>query len=171
MEFELELDGTTRKVSLQRHPGETEAYDVRDASTGEARCLTVLRRDPRRLLLAVDGKVYSVRPLSRSAGRVAFLLNGERVAAGRAAHRGIGPVGSEVASVNELVISHFPAKVVRVLAAPGARARTGETLLVLEAMKMETNLEAPRDCTVVEVLVKEGEMVARGSKLARLDFT
>ena len=59
----------------------------------------------------------------------------------------------------------------RVLVLPVGGAGAGETLLVLEAMKMETNLEAPSDCTVREVFVKEGEMVARGSKLARLDFS
>ena len=170
MEFELELDGATRTVTLVRHTGDPEAYVVHEPSTGESRRLSVIRRDSRPHILAIDGKVYSVRPRTRTAGRVEFLLNGEPVSAGRSASKGIGPIGSEVASVNELVISHFPAKVVRVLAAPGSHARAGETLLVLEAMKMETNLEAPRDCTVVEVLVKEGEMVARGSKLARLDF-
>ena len=171
MDSEVRLGAEVRKVSLDRRAGEPETYDFREPATGAVRQLTVIRREAARLLLSVDGKVYSVRPVSRGGGEVAFLLNGELVTAGRPARTGSAAVTSGVASVDEMVVSHFPAKVVRVLVRPDGRARAGETLLVLEAMKMETNLEAPRDCTVREVFVKEGEMVARGSKLARLDFS
>ena len=171
MELEVRLGSEVRKVTLERRAGEPEAWRFYDPAIRKSRRLTVLRRDPTHLLLSVDEKVYSVRPVSQAPGEITFLLNGETVTAGRPTRGGKVPVGSEIASVDELVVSHFPAKVVRVLVAKGSRARASETLLVLEAMKMETNLEAPKDCTVLELFVKEGEMVARGSKLARLDFT
>ena len=171
MEVEVRLGREVRKVTLERRAGEPGAYHFYDPAIRKSRRLTILRREPTRLLLAVDDKIYSVRLVSHSAGEITFLLNGETVTAGRPVRGSKVPVGSEIASVDEVVVSHFPAKVVRVRASKDTRARAGETLLVLEAMKMETNLEAPRDCTVLDVFVKEGEMVARGSKLARLDFS
>ena len=171
MEVEVHLGPEVRKVTIERRPGRPESYRFYDPEIRKSRRLTILQRGPSHLLLSVDDKIYSVRPVSHVAGEITFLLNGERVTAGRPSRGGKVTVGSDIASVDELVVSHFPAKVVRVLVAKDARARAGETLLVLEAMKLETNLDAPRDCKVLEVFVKEGEMVARGSKLARLDFS
>jgi 3-methylcrotonyl-CoA carboxylase alpha subunit len=41
----------------------------------------------------------------------------------------------------------------------------GDVLVVLEAMKMEHSIRAPRDGTVESVLVKDGEQVERGAVL------
>ena len=53
----------------------------------------------------------------------------------------------------------------RVLVEPGDEVRAGQTVLVLEAMKMETEVSAPRDGTVGEVVVREGDAVAVGDLL------
>lgn len=45
---------------------------------------------------------------------------------------------------------------------PGDAVGTDQTLLVLESMKMEIPVTAPRAGTVLEVLVSEGEPVAEG---------
>ena len=52
----------------------------------------------------------------------------------------------------------------RDLGAGGAAVARGDVLVVLEAMKMEHALLAPRDGTVAEVLVAAGEQVAEGAK-------
>jgi propionyl-CoA carboxylase alpha chain len=44
-----------------------------------------------------------------------------------------------------------------VAAAPGEEVRTGETLAIIEAMKMENVLYADRDCVVAKVLSKPGD--------------
>lgn len=51
----------------------------------------------------------------------------------------------------------------------GAVVRTGDPLLVLEAMKMEHILTAPRDGVVADVLVSEGDQVTDGLLLLRLE--
>ena len=53
-------------------------------------------------------------------------------------------------------------------AAPGARVAEGDPLLVVEAMKMETIVAAPRSGTVGAVFVKEGDAVAVGDDLLTL---
>jgi biotin carboxyl carrier protein len=51
----------------------------------------------------------------------------------------------------------------------GAHVRKGEELLVVEAMKMENALRAPRDGVVRAVHVGVGEMVAPGRALVELE--
>ena len=59
-------------------------------------------------------------------------------------------------------------KVVKVAASAGAAVRAGEVLVVLEAMKMEYRLVAPRDGTVESVGCKEGDRVDLGHVVVRL---
>ncbi len=59
--------------------------------------------------------------------------------------------------------------VVTVLIEPGAEVKSGETLLVLEAMKMETEVTAPKDGTVKSVDVAVGDAVQGGQVLIEWD--
>ena len=43
---------------------------------------------------------------------------------------------------------------------PGQKVHQGDVIVILEAMKMETEVRAPRDGTVVKVAVREGDSVA-----------
>ncbi|MCT4779126.1 MULTISPECIES: pyruvate carboxylase [Exiguobacterium] len=54
----------------------------------------------------------------------------------------------------------MPGSVLKVLVEPGTRVRKGEQLLVTEAMKMETTIQAPEDGEIKAVHVKEGEAIA-----------
>jgi acetyl/propionyl-CoA carboxylase alpha subunit len=67
------------------------------------------------------------------------------------------------------VTAPMPGTVIRVDVAPGDRVEARRTLLVLEAMKMETPLTAPYDATVKAVHVEEGDRVARGTLLVELE--
>ena len=51
----------------------------------------------------------------------------------------------------------------------GQAVERGQALIVLEAMKMEHTLTAPRDGTVAEVLAGEGDQVTDGTILLRLE--
>jgi biotin carboxyl carrier protein len=62
----------------------------------------------------------------------------------------------------------MPATVIRVVVEPGATVSKGETLLVLEAMKMEVPVRAPADGVVTAVHCKPGDLVQPG--VALLDF-
>jgi acetyl-CoA/propionyl-CoA carboxylase biotin carboxyl carrier protein len=59
----------------------------------------------------------------------------------------------------------MPATVVRIAVAPGDRVRQGDLLVVLEAMKMELPVRAPRDMTIAAVHCREGELVQPGQEL------
>jgi biotin carboxyl carrier protein len=62
----------------------------------------------------------------------------------------------------------MPATVVRVLVEAGAAVTRGQTLIMLEAMKMELPVRAPRDGVVKAVHCKAGELVQPGVNLLDL---
>jgi biotin carboxyl carrier protein len=63
----------------------------------------------------------------------------------------------------------MPATVVKILIESGAEVKRGDTLLMLEAMKMELPIRAPRDGIVRAVNCKVGELVQPGSHLLELE--
>jgi propionyl-CoA carboxylase alpha chain len=64
------------------------------------------------------------------------------------------------------LLAPMPGSVVRVAVQPGQPVSSGETVLVLEAMKMQHTVSAPYDGTVGEVAVAVGAQVAAGDVLA-----
>lgn len=57
------------------------------------------------------------------------------------------------------VTAPMPGNIFKVLAQPGQSVKEGETVIVLEAMKMENEIVAPADGTISAVHVKEGQAV------------
>ena len=67
------------------------------------------------------------------------------------------------------IAAPMPGTVIRVLVAPGDEVEARATLAVIEAMKMEMPLQAPRAGRVRAVNAAEGDTVARGAILVELD--
>ena len=63
------------------------------------------------------------------------------------------------------VKSPMPGKVVRALVAVGDAVVTGQPVMVVEAMKMENELKAPRDGNVHEIRVSDGQAIEAGQTL------
>jgi 3-methylcrotonyl-CoA carboxylase alpha subunit len=78
----------------------------------------------------------------------------------RRARGGAGPEG---------LSAPMPATVVRILVEPGRDVKRGETLLLLEAMKMELPVRAPRDGRVKALHCRAGELVQPGVALVDLE--
>lgn len=66
------------------------------------------------------------------------------------------------------VRSPMPGRVVHVSVTEGARVKRGDTLAILEAMKMRNEIPAPADGTVREVRVTEGESITADRVVAVL---
>ena len=62
----------------------------------------------------------------------------------------------------------MPATVVKILASAGQSVKQGDTLIVLEAMKMELPIRAPADAVVKAVNCREGELVQPERALVEL---
>ena len=63
----------------------------------------------------------------------------------------------------------LPGVVIKINAKVGDKVSAGDTLLILEAMKMENNITADANGTIKAILCKEGDQVQSGQALVELD--
>jgi len=66
------------------------------------------------------------------------------------------------------ITAAMPGKIVRILAAVGDEVAAGQGIVVIEAMKMQNELKAPRDGRVTAIEVKENDSVNAGAILATI---
>ncbi len=78
---------------------------------------------------------------------------------------------SPVTAAGEGVVTAppMPGKILRILVKEGEQVKTGQGLLILEAMKMENEIPAPKDGVVKKILVKEGDTVNTGDPLIEIE--
>lgn len=74
-----------------------------------------------------------------------------------------------VSSAGQMINAPLAGNVFSVLVEPGDQVANGDVVMILEAMKMETEIRSAFDGTVSSVLAKEGESVASGQALISLD--
>jgi 3-methylcrotonyl-CoA carboxylase alpha subunit len=131
-----------------------------EASPGEL----LVERDGRRrrLFVAVDGPTRWVFYQGRT-----YLLEQVDAAGSESSKGRTGFRGSKVHAASALS-APMPATVLRIQTTPGSVVKKGDTLLVLEAMKMELPLRAPQDGVVSAVHCAEGQLVQPGVTL--VDF-
>lgn len=67
------------------------------------------------------------------------------------------------------VTASVPGKVFKVEASIGQAVKTGDTIIILEAMKMEIPVVAPADGTVASINVSVGDAVENGDVLATMN--
>jgi acetyl/propionyl-CoA carboxylase alpha subunit len=104
------------------------------------------------IMAAGDGEVVVFQ--DGAALTLAFSLGGDQAGGGAASDGGIR--------------APMPGRIVALRVAGGERVNKGQSLIVLEAMKMEHALVAPFDGTIVDLAVKPGDQVSEGAVLARL---
>jgi biotin carboxyl carrier protein len=159
VQYEVDVQGRVRQVVVHRVDG---AFDV--SVDGRTWRVDAARIDAQSISLVLEpgAKSYEV-GFSRDAAtgllsvRVAVALNGRRRAGDDRGHAASGP---------QRITAPMPGKVVRVPARAGEAVRARQTIVVIEAMKMENELKAGRDGIVGELHVGEGESVEAGALLA-----
>lgn len=78
------------------------------------------------------------------------------------------PAAPVVAGEGEGVKSPFPGNVNAVKVAPGQMVKEGDVLVIVEAMKMENEITAPKSGKVGQVLVQKGAVVETGAVLVTI---
>ena len=63
----------------------------------------------------------------------------------------------------------MPGKILNIKVSEGQAVKFGEVVVIMEAMKMETEIVAPADGTVAQILVKAGDAVDTGAALVTLN--
>lgn len=75
------------------------------------------------------------------------------------------PAAPVVTGAGEPVNAPMPGNILKVNVTQGQAVKSGDVLCVLEAMKMENEIMAPKDGTVTQVLVAKGATVDTGAPL------
>lgn len=70
---------------------------------------------------------------------------------------------------SNVVTAMLPGTIVKILVEVGEEVKVGQTLLILEAMKMENEVVSPKDGVVKEIKVKEGMRVETGDALVVIE--
>lgn len=119
------------------------------------------------LKITVNGTAYDVQVEEVAAGAapVAAPAPAAKPAAPAAAP---APAVAPVPAGAETVNSPMPGTIVSVNVSAGQNVKKGDVLVVLEAMKMENEIMAPRDAVVASVQVNKGDSVDSGTPLVSL---
>lgn len=72
-------------------------------------------------------------------------------------------------SRTELVGAPMPGKIVDILIEEGAKVKEGESLLILEAMKMQNEIGSPASGTIKKIFIKEGDVVNKEDDLIEIE--
>ncbi|HEX5473702.1 MAG TPA: biotin/lipoyl-containing protein [Vicinamibacterales bacterium] len=168
MTFEVELNGRTRTVAVERAGSAAGRFRV--TVDGVAWLVDAER--------VGEFGVSLLFPDTADSGGTAHFVpgpsRGERLAhlGGRAVPVGVDgrrtPRGGEAAGAaqgEQAIAAPMPGRVVRVLVAPGDTVQARQGLVVVEAMKMENELRAPRAGRVKDVMVTPGTSVDAGRVL------
>jgi 3-methylcrotonyl-CoA carboxylase alpha subunit len=124
--------------------------------------------------LAVGGATYTA-PIDLSAPRSSIVdvegervlfLNGEAWSVGSVSSAGVS--GADVIS-DGILRSPMPGRIINMSVRPGQSVKRGQTLLTLEAMKMEHAILAPFDGVVADIEVAEGQQVTENIVVARIE--
>lgn len=163
MIFTFQHDTTTYTVRLEPQPNGTFTATI-DGRTLQIQAAQV---SDGVWLLTLDGarrvKVYTARD-----GNAA-----QWVSRGGAVHRLVNADGaprkrSAKGRHDERLVAKMPGQVVDVAVSVGDTVVQGQTLVVLEAMKMEIRVTAPHDGRVAHVFVRAGDVVEREQQLLDL---
>ena len=115
--------------------------------------------------ITVNGNVYDV--TVEENGAVSAPVAAPRRAAAPAAAK---PAAAPAAGAGSVKIEAGAAgKIFKIEATPGTAVKKGDTVIVLEVMKMETPVVAPQDGTVASINVNVGDMIEAGALLATLN--
>jgi pyruvate carboxylase subunit B len=96
-------------------------------------------------------------------------VDGTATAAGSAPETALPDAAPPPAvAADSAILAPMPGVVLRYLVRPGDRVKAGDPVLVLEAMKMQNNLPAPRDGRIASLGFKPGDNVNRGDVLVTL---
>jgi glutaconyl-CoA/methylmalonyl-CoA decarboxylase subunit gamma len=131
----------------------------------------------------VDGRSFDIEVEDRDADRYRVVVDGREHEVSLASLDEAAPappapgvpapraVRSAATVSADVLGAPMPGLILRILVAPGAHVKRGQDLAVLEAMKMENIIRAPRDGVVAEVCARQGQQLGHGDAVIRFEPT
>jgi biotin carboxyl carrier protein len=156
--------------------------------------IDLLNRVGSKALIAVDGHKYDIDIVEVEGGVYSIIYNGEsyniELIEGETSKKYIVNTFAKTFNINIIdaeakyisnrnqgadleganqIASPMPGKVVKIPVKVGDQVTTGQTLIVVEAMKMQSEFKATGDKTITEILVKEGDIVNAHQVMLKLE--
>jgi len=135
------------KVNVRKITPEAEA-EVKAPASAKAKGT----KEPGNYTVTVDGKSFNV-----------------TVAEGTGAVQTIAPAAPVITIKGEPIVASMPGSVMRIEVGTGDTVKAGDDILVLEAMKMESPVKAPKDCKIIAIEVAVGDNVKNGDTLVMIE--
>jgi biotin carboxyl carrier protein len=162
MVYDVTIDGKNYRLELEREDGSWQCQlDGR-----QIRMDAVLTRHDV-LSVLVDGKAHEIKRERTSTG-VHLWVGSDRYAVELRDPRSLrSRKGAAEDEKNpKKLIASMPGKVVRVLIRENSSVEAGQSVLVVEAMKMQNEIKSPKKGTVIKIVASEGTAVNAGDILA-----
>src|SRR5690625_2801779 len=137
-----------------------------------------------RFRVTIDGQVHEVQAFATQ-GRITLIREGQtldlsveergdntlgRLPQGRAKYELQVAMGAGPGSAKPELVSPMAGKVVLVPVEVGQEVAAGETLIIVEAMKMENEIRAEADTVIKAINVQAGDLVEPGAVLIEFDI-
>ena len=155
--------------------------------------ITLVGKEGNKVQLTIDGKPYEVDIVMAENGSCSILHNGNSFNAGLV--RGEGGKSYDISMLQrsfhvdivdtqakylhmkkgadekqgDKILAPMPGKVVKIPVIAGQEMKAGDTAIVIEAMKMQSNYKVTSDCRIKEILVQEGDSITGEQTLITLE--
>ena len=154
--------------------------------------ITLVGKEGNKVQLTIDGKPYEVDIVMAENGSCSILHNGNSFNAGLV--RGEGGKSYDISMLQrsfhvdivdtqakylhmkkgadekqgDKILAPMPGKVVKIPVTVGQEMKAGDTAIVIEAMKMQNNIEAETSGTIASINVNKGDAVMEGDTLVTI---
>lgn len=156
--------------------------------------VSLVNKEGNKVQITIDGKPYEVDIVMAENGSCSILHDGDSYNAELIQHEGkksydvnifyrsyhIDIVDSQAKYLrmkkgdnnrqDDKIIAPMPGKVVKIPVQKGDHLQAGDIVIVLEAMKMQSNYKVNSECIVKDILVNEGDSVNGNQTLVLLDI-
>jgi biotin carboxyl carrier protein len=166
MKIELEIDGEIIEGAFNLSGGAAQL-----SFGGVTREAQVSEPEPGLFTVIIDGRVYRCAVEESPGGAVEVIVNGKRIpVAARDKKHLRGQAGAGAGAGGQVKLSSpMPGKVVRVMLNAGDEVAAHQGVMIVEAMKMQNEVQSPKAGKITEIKVAEGQTVNAGETLAVIE--
>jgi biotin carboxyl carrier protein len=166
-EFQLRVKDRTYAITMEGKRMTVEGFQLD---------WEIVKAEGDRFVVAIDGILYNVALPEAENGRQMAVVDGEEcpvealgLTRGPTAAKKTERPAAATGLVEGALTAMMPSKVIALHVKPGDAVTAGQVVLVLEAMKMESELKAAKDGTVRAVNCKRGDSVEPGAPLVVIE--
>jgi len=166
MKIEVEIDGQLIEGEFTLSEGAAQL-----TFGGVTREAQVSEPEPGMFTVIINDRIYRCAMEKSPGGAVEVIVNGERIpVAARDKKHLRGQAGAGAGASGQVKLAApMPGKVVRVLLNAGDEVAARQGVLVVEAMKMQNEVQSPKAGKIAEIKVSTGQTVNAGDVLAVIE--